>query len=144
MMTCVQSCASGNMDTLLRRFHPPKWLKIEIRFFRRIRGVKAGSPHQDQSSEGVSTLIMWPLLVGFSSKPYKQPHLSMPPNNSLGEICCVSPISFRGGLLSGTSLPKEAHVSCARKNLTSDTFSSEYRSEEHTSELQSRLHLVCR
>src|SRR5688572_6130034 len=127
MMTCVQSCASGNMNTLLRRFHPPKWLKIEMRFFRHIRGIKAGSPHQDQSSDGVSTLITWPLLVGLSSKPYKQPHLSMPANNpSSGEICCFSPISSGGGLLSRTSLPKEAHVSCARKDLTSDILSSEY------------------
>src|SRR5688572_29680117 len=95
---------------------PAKWLKIAIRFLRRIRGVKAGSPHQDQSSEGVSTLITWPLLVGFSGNPYKKPHLSMPGNNpSYGEICCASPISLADGLLSGTSLRKVAHFSCARK-----------------------------
>src|SRR2546422_6471147 len=49
------------------------------------------------------------------------------------------PGGFRGWLLDGNPLGRALVFRAARKQVLADA-----RSEEHTSELQSRLHLVCR
>src|SRR5205809_3721180 len=54
---------------------------------------------------------------------------------------------FRSGgapSMPGSSKPSSTSIRLASRSTSSSSTCSERRSEEHTSELQSRLHLVCR
>src|SRR2546422_7156678 len=65
-----------------------------------------------------------------------------PPSQVMGES--LFPERYFAGFTRFSRLPTSLSVMPTRTPEGSDTLEDDVRSEEHTSELQSRLHLVCR
>src|SRR2546429_6757659 len=147
---------TGSFDFgVLPLSNPTKWICLRGEHFRRHstgnRGPRSDRGFASQPPEQRPEVLQGPEIHRRESVPFEQPRKSggpgsrdWHPEERAGEnLREVLPVWRRSGTqhqrIGAGSIPGAAHCAGARRGRAGGK-----RSEEHTAELQSRLHLVCR